>query len=408
MMCASREKTMTYFDYLVQDKEKKLYKGSLEAPDRAAVIEKLKQKGLTVVSVHKKNRGFDLFASKVHVEDVVMFSERLSVMVSEGLPLIKSLKTMSNQTENAALKKVIKSILLELEGGRTFSSALAKHPSVFSKLYVSLIKAGEVGGMIDTVLQRISEYLTKDYLLRRDVKKAFTYPLIVLCVSVVVVAFLIIFIVPIFEKTYSSMRLTLPILTLILIQISSIAKRFWWIGALGIFASLFACKTADFSRKVKLFVDSITLKLPLVGIIVRDVEISRFLRTLGLLVESGVTITQSLAIAKEVMRNRRIVRIIDRVEQNVAQGSTISAPLSKEKMISPMILQMIAAGEESSTLDTMLRKTADFLDRETAFRVEKTVARLEPLMTFGLALVVGFIALAVYLPMFELVATMSK
>lgn len=399
---------MAQFEYVIEDKAKKRYRGNIEADNETSATEKLKEMGFSVFLLKKKHQKFSFFGSRIKIEDLMIFTERLSVMISAGLPLTRSLQAISNQIENDNLKKVLNTIRFDLESGGTFSGALANHPQIFSTLYVNLVKAGEEGGIIDVVLQRISDYLNKNYNLSYNIKKAFSYPAIVLFVAGIVVSFLMVFIVPVFSKSYALMNLTLPIPTILLINISNFIKKFWVIIILLLFLLFLLFQIGKKSKPIKNIFDLCALKTPVLGRLVIKIEVSRFIRTLGMLIASGVGLIEALEVSKEVIDNSLIIKVVSDIQKEVKDGGNLTYSLSKEKIFEPMVVQMIASGEESGTLDKMLKKTADFLERELEMMLQKLVIRLEPILTFSLALIVGFIALAIYLPMFDLISAINK
>ena len=348
------------------------------------------------------------FGVRVKTEDVIIFTERFSAMVNAGLSIISSLRALGQQTENKELKEVISAIRLDLEGGGMLSDALGKHPKVFSNLYINLVKAGEVGGIMDKVLQRMAEYLNKELQLRRRIKLAFSYPVIVLCAATFVVSFLVIFIVPVFIKAYSRMGMELPLPTIILFGISKFIGSYWWAIAGILFLIIFGYRILRTQNKSKIMMDRFKLNFPMFSSLTRKVVVSRFIRTFGLLVASGVPITQSLSTVREASGNKIMEAIIDNVTEEVSRGKTITDTISHEEIIPPMVVQMVSAGEQSGTMDVMLAKTADFLERDVDNTIQRLVTRLEPLLTVFLAIIVGFIALAIYLPIFDLITSISR
>ncbi|MGB3082273.1 MAG: type II secretion system F family protein [Candidatus Omnitrophota bacterium] len=400
---------MPKFNYAARDDSGKIYKGTLEVDNEAAVRAKLKDMGLYVTELNKHaEEMFTIKWEKISTEDIMVFTERFSSMVNAGIPIIKSLETIGRQIQNSTLKRIVYKVSLDLEGGERLSDALAKHPRVFSNFYVNMIRAGEAGGILDEVMKKIVEYLGKEDVLRRNIKKAFTYPLIVLCASAIVISFLVMFIVPIFAKVYSKMGITLPMPTTILMGVSKFAGHYWWAILIAIALAIFGYKRASATDEGRLAIDKMKLNLPVFGALNRDVAISRFIRTFGSLVSSGIVVTESLRIVRGITGNKVITDIIDGIQNSVREGGRITDSISKEILFPPMIAEMIAAGEEAGILDAMLQKSSDILDRDVDYAVAKLVAYLEPMLTLFLAFIVGFIALAIYLPMFDLITSMSK
>jgi type IV pilus assembly protein PilC len=400
---------MPKFDYVARDDAGKIYKGTLEVDNEAAVRAKLKDMGLYVTEINKHvEEMLTIKWERISTEDIMVFTERFSSMVNAGIPIIKSLETIGRQIQNPTLRRIVYKVSLDLEGGERLSDALAKHPRVFSNFYVNMIRAGEAGGILDEVMKKIVEYLGKEDVLKRNIKKAFTYPFIVLCASAIVISFLVMFIVPIFAKVYSKMGITLPMPTTILMGVSKFAGHYWWV-ILGLTALvIFGYKSAHATDEGRLAIDKVKLNLPIFGALNRDVAISRFIRTFGSLVSSGIVVTESLRIVRGITGNKVIANIIDGIQNSVREGGRIADSISQEILFPPMIAEMIAAGEEAGILDAMLQKSSDILDRDVDYAVSKLVAYLEPVLTLFLAFIVGFIALAIYLPMFDIITSMSK
>ncbi len=402
---------MAEFIYTARDEIGRVYKGTMVAAEESLVRAKLKKRGLFATALRQsraKKSFFALVGKKVPVAAVVLFTERLSAMVNAGLPIIKCLRTLARQTDDQVLRKVIYGVCIDLEGGERFSDALSKHPAVFSNFYIDMIKTGETGCLLDEVLMRIAEHLTKEQELKRKIKKAFAYPIIVLSAIAVVVTFLIIFIVPIFAEVYSKMRIALPVPTVLLVTTSKIFIRYWWVVISGIAGVVFVYKKAYATERGRLFIDRIKLEFPVFGPLNQKVAISRFVSTFASLFASGVSVMEALGVIREISGNVVITNIIDSLREDVREGRKIADALSREKLFPPMVTQMVAAGEEAGALDAMLKKSADFLNRDIDYEVGKLVTKIEPLLTVFLAIVVGFIALAIYLPMFDLTANMMN
>ncbi|MBU0571084.1 MAG: type II secretion system F family protein [Candidatus Omnitrophica bacterium] len=345
---------------------------------------------------------------RIGIDDIVVFTEQLSAMISAGISIIRCLTTLARQAEKPELKKILYEICLNIEGGGTFSAALAKYPKVFSSFYVNMVRAGESGGILDEILKKTAGNLSKEQDLKRKIKKAFAYPVIVLGAIVVVVTFLVIFIVPIFGKVYLKMRVALPMPTVMLMAASRITIHYWWAVLGGMVMVVFGYKKFYATDKGRSFIDRIKLDFPIFGTLNRKVAVSRFIRTLGSLLTSGVPILEALNVSREITGNRVITDIVDDITGHVKEGKTISEPLLEEKLFPPVVTQMMASGEEAGVLDIMLEKSADFLDKDIDYAVDKLVVRLEPVLTVFMAVVVCFIALAIYLPMFDLIKVASK
>ncbi|MFH1836902.1 MAG: type II secretion system F family protein [Candidatus Omnitrophota bacterium] len=345
---------------------------------------------------------------KVPLDIIMVFTERLSSMINAGLPIIRCLYTMREQEENAELKKIIYGICLDLEGGLSFSEALAKCPHVFSDFYVDLVRAGETGGMLDEVLERIAVYLSKQQYIKREVKKAFAYPVIVLFAAVLIVGFLTIFIVPVFADVYRKMGVTLPIPTIILVSISKIVGKYWWALLIFVFSAAAFLKYMYKRRGVRKMIDFVKLNAPIFGTLNRQISVTRIVRTLAALTTSGIPIMAGLDVVKNISGNIIIADLMDDIKEGVRQGNKITDILKGSDLFPPMVVQMISAGEEAGTLENMLNKSADLLDRDINYTMSKLVTKLEPILTTFLAAIIGFIAMAIYLPMFDVITGISK
>ncbi|MFH1411845.1 MAG: type II secretion system F family protein [Candidatus Omnitrophota bacterium] len=345
---------------------------------------------------------------RIQIEEVVVFTERLSSMINAGLPIIRCLYTIMEQEENPELKTVIRGVCLDLEGGSQFSEALSKYPEVFSDFYVSLVNAGEVGGILDEVLERIAAHLSKQQYIVREIRKAFAYPVIVLSAAALIVVFLMIFIVPVFAEIYRKMRVSLPLPTLVLVGISNAAVRYWWIAAASMPLIAVLIRYTKKMDNVRRVIDRIKLDMPIFGTLNRQIAVSHVIRTLAALTSSGIPVMRSLDVVKDLSGNIIVADLMDHIKSGVSSGEKITDTMKGSDLFPPMVTQMISAGEESGALEVMLNKSADFLDRDINYTISKLITRLEPLLTTVLALVIGFIAMAIYLPMFDVITGITK
>jgi len=345
---------------------------------------------------------------KIKINDLVIFSEQFSVMINAGIPIAKCLQTLGQQTENPVLKRVLYNIRIDIEGGSTFSGALGKYPKVFSELYINLVKAGESGGILDDVLLNIVEYLNKQEAIKLSVKKSLAYPLIVIGAAALAVTFLVIFIVPVFAKVYESMHINLPLPTIMLLGLSNFFVHFWWLIIILIAGLIFGILAAQRNEAARAIIDTYILRLPFVGRIIRLGLISRFVRILGLLISSGVTMNVSLGILEDIVKNKVMVDALVRMRKSIKAGTSISSSILNEKVFPPTVVEMIAAGEESGKINVMLKKSSDLIERDLDFLIQRVLVSIEPILTFFIAVMVGFIALAIYLPMFDIIATVAK
>jgi len=379
-------------------------KGEMEAPDEGNVRTHLRQQNVIPTKVTAKGRevSFSLGKQKVKQKDVAVFTRQLAVMIDAGLPLVQSLDILSIQQENKTFKEVINNIKESVEGGSTFAGALAKHPKTFDDLYTNLVVAGEEGGILDNVLNRLAVYIEKAEALKKKVKSALVYPSTIVAVAIIVVAVLMIFVIPVFDKMFSSMGHTLPLPTIIVIGISKLIKKFilLFIVALVIFVIMF--KRYYNTEKGRMTIDSLILKLPVFGILFRKVATARFSRTLSTLITSGVPILEGLTITSKTAGNKPIEYAIMKARTSISEGETIAEPLGRSNVFPPMVTQMIAVGESTGSLDSMLSKIADFYEEEVDVAVATLTSLLEPLLMMFLGVTVGGVVIAMYMPIFKI------
>ncbi len=399
---------MPNFTYLATDSKNKVLKGILEAADISEVKQKLKQKGLLVVRIKKAGLSLgEITFERISGQDLAVFSHQFSVMISSGIPLIRALRAISEEAVNKKLRSVIDKIRFDVENGASLSAAFSKHPKVFSNFFVSLIKSGEASGTLPHVLDRVAGHLEKEEELKRKIASSFAYPAIVAFVALGVVTFLLIFIVPIFAKVYKTLRIDLPGPTLLLVTLSNFFVKFWWLILLLIGLLVYIYIMTRRNAKLGFFWDAWKLKLPVFGQISSKVAVSRFVHNLSTMLGSGVTLSQSLVITKEVVGNRVVANIMDSVYNDINKGMHLSEYLKARKFFPPTVVQMISAGEESGHLGKMMDKCAEFLDENIDALIKSLIVKIEPMLTFLLAAVVGFIALSIYLPMFDLIKHIS-
>lgn len=401
---------MPYFDYLAQDAQNRQTKGSLEANNKAEASVKLRQLGLYIVWVRPQSYFSRtlLFSPRVKSTDLAVFAQQMSALISGGITVIRALKALSQEAANKHLREVIERISFDVENGLSLSTAFAKHPKVFSPFCTSLIKSGESAGTLPCVLKRLADYLEKEDSLRRKVASSLAYPMVVAFVATAAVSFLLIFVVPTFVKVYKTMRVDLPVPTVVLIALSSFMVKFWWLFLLSIAVFFYLWKLLGDRQAPRLCFDGFTLKIPVLGALNRKVASSRFVRTLATLTGSGVTLNSSLPIVRDVVGNRVFMRAVDSMQAGINRGEQLSQSLKACGQFPAIAVEMVAAGEESGNLSAMLDKCADFLDKDIDTLINNLVVKLEPALTFILALIVGFITLAIYLPMFDLMRQISS
>ena len=384
--------------------------GEIEAPDRTAAVAELRRKAILVTQIKEKAGGparaggvGGRFGGKVKDKEMAIFTRQFSTMVDAGLPLVQCLTILAEQSESKTLRTVTSRVAGSVEAGSTLADALRRHPKTFDELYVNLVEVGEAGGILDTVLQRLSVYIEKAAALKRKVKSAMIYPLTIVGVAFIVVIFMLTFVIPTFAKMFTSMGADLPLPTLIVIRLSNFATRFWWLiigGVIGIVVGVRAYYRTEGGRSL---IDALVLKLPVFGTLIRKVSVARFTRTLGTLVSSGVPILEGLRITARTAGNRVVERAVLETRASVTAGKTLAEPLKASTVFPPMVVQMISVGEQTGALDAMLNKIADFYDDEVDTAVTALTALLEPMMIVFLGVVIGGLVIAMYLPIFRLV-----
>jgi type IV pilus assembly protein PilC len=375
----------------------------MEASGSAAVEARLRQMGIEPVKVKKKPKAINIsFGSGVTQKDILVFTRQFSVMIDAGLPLVQALDILGSQSDSPAFKKVLLQVKGRVEAGSTFADALAEHPKVFDELFVQLTRAGEIGGILDTILQRLGAYIEKNEKLRRRVKGAMVYPSVVLVVALGVTIVLLAYVTPTFEKMFKDFGGAMPAPTQFLIDLSHGLRDNWY---------LFVGIPTAFIIAFKLFVnhpkghdlwDAFVLKMPLFGPLVRKVAVARFTRTLSTMISSGVPILDALEIVAKSAGNRTVERGILYVRAKISEGKNMAAPLAETKVFPPMVVQMIGVGEATGAMDQMLGKIADFYDDEVDVAVAAITSMIEPIMMVFLGGVVGGFLIAMYLPIFSI------
>ncbi len=379
--------------------------GEMEAPDEQSVRARLTQMGLDVGKVKKKPKEFKLSIpgfGGVSSKDILVFTRQFSVMIDAGLPLVQGLDIIGTQAENPAFRKVLLDVKARVEAGSTFADALAEHPKAFDELFVQLVKAGEVGGILDTILQRLGAYIEKNEKLKRRVKGAMVYPAIVLAVAAAVLVVLVGYVVPVFEKMFKDFGGALPAPTQFLVDLSYGFRNMWYLYLGTPVAAFFGFRAALRTEKGRTTWDSMVLKMPVFGPVVRKVAVARFTRTLGTMLSSGVPILDALEIVAKSAGNRTVERAILYVRAKISEGKNVAGPLAETKVFPPMVVQMIGVGEATGAMDAMLNKIADFYDDEVDVAVAALTSMIEPLMMVFLGSTVGFFMVAMYLPIFSM------
>jgi type IV pilus assembly protein PilC len=381
-----------------------LQTGEVDLKTKDEVLQFLQRQKLIPVSVREKPRQLSLrIGTGVSTRDIVIFTRQFATMINSGLPLVQSLDILAEQTENEALRKVIQDVLYDVESGNTLADALAKHPKIFTDLYVNMVAAGEAGGILDTILLRLATFLEKNDALIRKIKGAMIYPAVIFGVAISAVAILLIFVIPTFQQMFASAGIPLPLPTRIVIGMSQFMQGFWWAVVAGVVALAFFFRQTYRTDNGRLAIDRTLLALPILGDLQRKAAVARFTRTLGTLVSSGVAILEGLEITAKTSGNRVIHDAVMGSRASIAGGETISGPLKESGVFPPMVVQMINVGEQTGGLDEMLTKIADFYDEEVDAAVEALLSALEPVMIVVLGVIVGGMIVAMYLPIFDMI-----
>ncbi|HTK56823.1 MAG TPA: type II secretion system F family protein, partial [Gemmatimonadales bacterium] len=389
--------------------QNQLLKGTVEAKDKDDAAKQIKSKKLILVSVNAPPKQLKLSfgGSGVPTRDVVIFTRQFSTMINAGLPLVQSLTVLAEQTENKVLGDTTRAVVYDVESGATLADAFGKHPKVFSELYVNMVAAGEAGGILDTILGRLAVFLEKNDALVRKVKGAMVYPGVIFSVAAIAISVLLIFVIPVFERMFASVNLELPLPTKIVVNMSRFLTGYWWAILIvgGAAAFLFKQWVATPSGKKQF--DIFLLKMPVLGDVIRKSAVSRFTRTLGTLISSGVSILDGLEITAKTAGNMVIHDAVMASRASIAGGETIATPLKESKVLPPMVTSMISIGEQTGGLDEMLSKIADFYDEEVDVAVGALLSLMEPIMIVVLGVVVGGMVVAMYLPIFDMINTVQ-
>ena len=397
---------MGAYTYTARAGNGELRTATIEAASRDDVVAQLRRQRLTVVKVDEESKK-KVAKGAIKMRDIVIFTRQFSTMINAGLPLVQALDILAKQTENKVLADVTRAVVFDVESGHTVADALAKHPKAFSDLYVNMVAAGEAGGILDTILMRLATFMEKNDALVRKVKGAMIYPGVIMSVAAIAICVLLVFVIPVFESMFASVGLELPGPTKVVIMASKILTGYWWAIGGGITALVFALRNYYKTSGGKLVIDRALLRFPVLGDVLRKSAVSRFTRTLGTLLSSGVSILDGLEITAKTAGNRVIQDAIMASRASIAGGDTIASPLQKSAVFPPMVISMIAVGEQTGGLDEMLSKIADFYDEEVDAAVSGLLSLLEPVMIVFLGVVVGGMVVAMYLPIFDMINTVQ-
>lgn len=400
----------TMFKWEGKTRQGTIQKGEIAAKNKEEVISLLRRQNILPITVTARPKELSFqFGSGVKDQDVVIFTRQLATMIDAGLPLVQCLEILGSQSENKFLAKVVTQVRSDVESGSTFAEAIKKHPKVFNDLYSNMVAAGEAGGILDTILQRLATYMEKFAKIKRQIKGAMIYPSIILFVAVAVVALLMVVVVPMLAGMFAEMGGALPLPTRIVIAISNFVSG--WGGLIILIATISFFVGLAQARKTyqgKKITDAIALKIPVMGTLIQRVAVAKFTRTLGTLLSSGVPILEGLLIVARTAGNKIVEEAIVATRQSVSEGKTLAEPLNKAKVFPPMVTQMISVGEATGALDNMLGKIADFYDEEVDTAVGALTSMLEPMLMIFLGTVVGFVVIAMYMPIFQMGSAVAK
>jgi type IV pilus assembly protein PilC len=400
---------MAVFRYSAKDNTGRIISGVIEADNDATVVDRLRDMGFFIMNLERTVERTDLFqafqgAFGIGLKDLAIFSRQFAVMVNSGLSLVRTLSILEQQTTNKRLKEIIAQVRVDVEGGRPLSDSMGKHPKAFSSLFVNMVKAGETGGVLDEVLERIATYMEKEQALRSKIRAAMVYPILLTTAALGGLFFMTIVILPQFESLFRELGGggTLPLPTRIAMGVSVAIRRYWYLGMAGTAAGIYVLRRYMQTPGGRARYDRFKLKMPIVGELNRKIVVARFTRTLGTLISSGVPIMQSLEVVAKAIDNVVIGEAVDAVRASIREGQTIAIPLQFSGVFPPMVVQMAKVGEETGALEQMLQKVADFYDVEVESMVASLTSMLEPLLIIFMGVIVGAMVISLYLPIFAL------
>jgi type IV pilus assembly protein PilC len=402
---------MPIYQWVAITKRGRRLKGELDAANEKIALGQLKKRNLTIKKFRLKPKdilgGLSFLQPKVTKKDLVVFTRQFSTMIDAGLPLVQGLQILGEQAENPTFKTILKEVNRDVEGGSTLAEGLKKHPEVFDTLFVNLVAAGEVGGILDTILRRLAGFIEKAEKLKSQIKGAMTYPIVVVAIAIIVITVILVFVIPVFEDMFKGFGKALPAPTQIVVDMSRFMKgNFYWVFG-AVFAAFYAFKKYRKTVGGRKTTDTLFLKLPVFGDLLKKTAVARFTRTLGTMLASGVPILDALEIVARTSGNTVIEEIILEVRGSIAEGQTIAEPLSENDVFPGMVIQMISVGEATGALDTMLEKIADFYDDEVDAAVSALTSMLEPLLMLFLGGSIGGLVIAMYLPIFQMAAALG-
>ncbi len=395
------------YQYKVRDKSGNLVSGKLVADSERLVLERLREMGYVPLEVGKEKKGLNfeinLKAQKIKLKEVAIFSRQFATMVNSGLPILRALSILSEQVSNKELAKTLSAVRNDVEQGSSLSAAMAKFPKAFNNLYVAMVKSGETGGMLDDVLLRLANVLEREVHLRQKIKSAMTYPVAVVALVVLIMGAMLLFVVPQFKSIYTQLGGTLPLPTRVLLMMSDGVKKYWYMVILFVVVFTYLFRRYKKTANGRATLDAIKLKIPIFGTLFHKTALSRFSSTAGMLLKSGVPILQALDIVADTVNNKVMSRAVVDVQSSVREGESIAKPLARHPVFPPMVVQMLAVGEETGQVDVMLDKVATFYDNEVEAAVDALTSLIEPLLIAIIGGAVGASVIALYMPMFNII-----
>ena len=401
---------MPVFTYKGTNRSGGTVSGEMSANNKAELQQLLRRQQITPTRMSEKGKEFNLptFGGGVKAKELAIFTRQFSVMIDAGLPLVQCLEILATQQENKTFQKVLTGTRTAVEGGSTLSAAMKQYPKVFDPLYTNMVEAGETGGILDTILQRLSSYIEKNVKLQRAVKSALVYPVGVLTIAAGVITLLLWKVVPIFATLFAGLGVDLPLPTKIVIAMSNfVGSIFGFLILVGVVGAVFAIKVWYGTPVGRMALDTVILKIPVLGVLMRKIAVARFTRTLGTLISSGVPILEGLDITAKTSGNAVIEKALTQVRKSLEEGKSLTEPLKESEVFPGMVTQMIAVGEQTGAMDAMLQKIADFYEEEVDAAVKDLLTALEPIMIVFLGLVVGGVVISMYLPLFSLIGKLS-
>lgn len=395
---------MPYFKYTAKDAQGKTLSAVIESKDTESLVLVLRQKGLVPLSIEETKNvpKNSISKTKIKLDELVIFSRQLATMVDSGIPLVQALDVLSEQNQKTGFQKVVCALRDNIETGSSLSDALARHPQVFSALFVNMVRAGETSGMLDTILERLANYLEKVNILQHKVTSSLTYPILIISMAIIITSVLILKVVPTFKGIFETLGGELPKITQILIAFSDFARKNAPLVIVGLFLCSFLFTKLTHTELGRKYIDKITLRLPIIGGLLRKIAIARFSRTLSTLVKSGVPILTSLQIVGKTSGNKVVEEAVEHVRTSIREGENISGPLAKSGVFPPMVTRMIEVGEQTGELEKMLSKIADFYEEQVDTAVTGLTSLIEPIVILFLGLIIGGIVAAMFLPIFKI------